>query len=141
MQCPSGSDTSVTIPQTNGLSSTINGETSTGIYSAGPTPGQPRLDVRRGKYSKIRGNCIEISSDEYARVEDEAYASHDGSSWLYDGDPLQPLGENTWTTDSTEYGGNLEHLCIPESCEPCLSLIPIKRQNPWWERPVIHQSR
>ena len=71
-----------------------------------------------GKVFKDSWKLYRDSSDEYARVEDEAYASHDGSSWLYDGDPLQPLGENTWTTDSTEYGGNLEHLCIPESCEP-----------------------
>ena len=117
---------SVPVPDQTGLSSTINDETSTGIYSAGPTSGITTVRCPQGKVFKDSwklyvDSTTDSATDSYQRVDDEAYASYSGSSWL---DDNRETSEQ-WTTSNEDYTpseNDLEDLCIPESCEP-LSII------------------
>ena len=118
-------DTPVGDPPTSISPPIINGETSTGVYSAiSATNNNVIFRCPQGKVFQDSWKLYRDSSDEYARVEDEAYAVHNGSSWL-DG---SGASSDQWTIPD-EYS-SLQGLCTSESCEPLSIIDSDKEVNP-----------
>ena len=115
-------DTPVGDPPTSISPPIINGETSTGVYSAtSATNNNVIFRCPQGKVFQDSWKLYRDSSDEYARVEDEAYAVHNGTSWL-DGAGVLVIN-GPFPMNILHY----KNYVLRNRVNLCLSLIQIKK--------------